>query len=99
MLLVTCWCIAVGAAGTFQTSRQSSLAYAQAADALSLHGSWIVGKRLPTGGGEIPRSRERVVFATGNAIRQPVADGRNTRTGRGGARSTRFLANRLDGLV
>jgi hypothetical protein len=29
MQLVTGWCIAVGAAGTFQTSRQSSLAYAQ----------------------------------------------------------------------
>ena len=29
MLLATGWRIAVGAAGTFQTSRQSSLAYAQ----------------------------------------------------------------------
>jgi hypothetical protein len=29
MLLATGWCIASGAAGTFQTSRQSSLAYAQ----------------------------------------------------------------------
>ena len=29
MLLATGWCMASGAAGTFQTSRQSSLKYAQ----------------------------------------------------------------------
>ena len=29
MLLATGWCMAVGAAGTFHTSRQSSLTYAQ----------------------------------------------------------------------
>ena len=39
-----------------------------AADALDLHRGRIVGKRLSAGGGEILRRRERVVFATGDAI-------------------------------
>ena len=57
----------------------------------------MVGKRFPTGGGEILRRREMVVLATGNAVGQSVADGRNTRTGR---RCPVYpvLGDRLDGL-
>ena len=62
-----------------------------AADALILHRGRIVGKRFPTGGDEILRSRERVVFATGDAIGQSVAEAGTPGPG-GGDRSTRFLA-------
>ena len=37
MLLATGWCMASGAAGTFQTSRQSSLKYAQPPTPSSCH--------------------------------------------------------------
>ena len=38
-------------------------------------------KRFPTGRGEILRRRERIAFATADAKGQPVAEGRDIRTG------------------
>ena len=57
----------------------------------------IVRKRLPACRDEVLRRRERVVFATGDAIGQPVAEGRDIRTGwRRPVCPT--LGNRLDGI-
>ena len=52
-----------------------------AADTLALHRGGIVRKRFPAGRGEILRRRERIAFATADAKGQPVAEGRDIRTG------------------
>src|SRR6185437_16492229 len=52
-----------------------------AADTLACHREWIVWKRFPAVRGEILRRRERVVFATADAQGEPIAEGRNIRTG------------------
>ena len=52
-----------------------------AADTLALHRCRIVGKRFPPGRGEILRRCERVAFATADAKGEPVAEGRDIRTG------------------
>ena len=68
-----------------------------AADALALHRGRIVRKRFPAGRGEILRRRERVVFATADAIGQPVAEGRDIRTG-WRRPACPILGDRLDGI-
>ena len=81
MPLATGWCMASGAAGTFHTSRQSSLKYAQPPIPSRCHRGRIVRKRLPAGRGEILRRRERIAFATADAKGEPIAEGGGARIG------------------
>ena len=52
-----------------------------AADALALYRGRIVRKRFPASRGEVLRRRERIAFATADAIGQSVAESRDIRTG------------------
>jgi hypothetical protein len=57
----------------------------------------VVRKRFTASRGEILRRRERVVFATADAIGQPVAEGRDIRTG-WRCPACPILGDRLDGV-
>jgi hypothetical protein len=68
-----------------------------AADTLLLYRRRIARKRFPSGRSEIPWRRERVVFATADAQGEPIAEGRNIRTG-WWSPTYPIQGDRLDGL-